>query len=160
MNGSATYNNAAHAAVVTVDVETGAVEILDYLIAHDCGRVINPVVVEGQIQGGVAQGIAGALYEHLPYGPEGQPLAASFMDYLVPTASEIPDMLIEHFESPAPETPLGVKGAGEAGTVGPAAAIAAAVCDALSEFGVEVTATPLTPMAVRALIRGGEDAGR
>jgi carbon-monoxide dehydrogenase large subunit len=153
MNGAATYTNATHAAVVKVDVETGVVEILDYVVAHDCGTLINPAIVDGQVHGGVAQGIGGALYEHLAYGPEGQPLASSFMDYLLPSATEIPEMRIEHFESPAPEMPLGVKGAGEAGTIGPPAAIANAVSSALEEFGIDITETPITPAVVRRLLR-------
>jgi carbon-monoxide dehydrogenase large subunit len=153
MNGAAAWANATHAAVVRVDLDTGAVEVLDYLVAHDCGRVINPVVLDGQIQGGVAQGIAGALYEHVAYSPEGLPQAGSFMDYLIPSAAEVPDLVIEHFESPAPEMPLGVKGAGEAGTVGPGAAIANAVSAALADLGVEVDATPITPASLRRMIR-------
>ncbi len=153
MNGAATYTNATHAAVVKVDVQTGVVEILDYIVAHDCGTLINPDIVDGQVHGGVAQGIGGALYENLVYGPDGQPLASSFMDYLLPSATEVPQMVIEHFESPAPEMPLGVKGAGEAGTIGPPAALANAVSSALEEFEVDITETPITPAAVRRLIR-------
>lgn len=156
MNGAATYTNATHAAVVKVDIDTGVVEILDYIVAHDCGTLINPVIVDGQVHGGVAQGIGGALYENLAYTPEGQPLAASFMDYLLPSATEIPEMLVEHFESPAPEMPLGVKGAGEAGTIGPPAALANAVASALEEFGVDITETPITPALVRRLLRQGQ----
>jgi carbon-monoxide dehydrogenase large subunit len=165
MNACATYTNATHAAVVAVDPDTGEVTVLKYLVAHDCGTVINPVIVEGQVQGGVAQGLGGTLLEDLPYSAEGHPLAASFLDYLVPTAAEVPPIAVEHFESPAPDMPLGAKGAGEAGIVGPAAAIAQAVEDALSDLGVpEVDATPLTPALLRSLVRragrgGGEGAG-
>jgi carbon-monoxide dehydrogenase large subunit len=158
MNGAATYTNATHAAIVKVDVQTGVVEILDYVIAHDCGTLINPEIVDGQVHGGVAQGIGGALYENLVYSPEGQPLSSTFMDYLLPSATEIPEMVIEHFESPAPEMPLGVKGAGEAGTIGPPAALANAVANALQEFQVDITETPITPAAVRRLIRGSSRA--
>jgi aerobic carbon-monoxide dehydrogenase large subunit len=169
MNGSATYVNGVHATVVAVDVETGELQILEYLVAHDCGRVINPTIVEGQIHGGVAQGIGGSLYEHAAYAPEGQPLAANFMDYVIPSATEVPWIDVEHFESPAPEMPLGVKGAGEAGTVGAAAALSNAVCDALREFGVTITELPMTPAMIRRLItdavearrdRGGDQQGR
>jgi aerobic carbon-monoxide dehydrogenase large subunit len=154
MNASATYTNASHAAVVAVDIETGVVEVLRYLVTHDCGTVINPTIVEGQIQGGVAQGIGGALYEHNAYGPEGTPLATTFMDYLLPTATEIPPIVVEHFESPAPGSAFGAKGAGEAGLIGPAPAIAAAVEDALCEFGVtDLSETPLRPSAVMSAIR-------
>jgi carbon-monoxide dehydrogenase large subunit len=159
MNGAATYTNATHAAVVKVDVETGVLEILDYIVAHDCGTLINPVIVDGQVHGGVAQGIGGALYEHLVYSPEGQPLASSFMDYLLPSATEIPEMVIEHFESPAPEMPLGVKGAGEAGTIGPPAALANAVATALEEFGIDISETPITPSVLRRLIREAHKEG-
>jgi aerobic carbon-monoxide dehydrogenase large subunit len=156
MNACATYTNASHAAVVRVDIQSGGVEVVRYLVAHDCGTVINPVIVEGQIVGGVAQGIGGSILEALPYTAEGQPQATTFMDYLIPTAAEIPAMHVEHFESPAPGMPFGAKGAGEAGIVGPAAAIARAVEDALAEFGVEhISATPITPPVVLGLIRRG-----
>jgi aerobic carbon-monoxide dehydrogenase large subunit len=153
MNGSATYTNGTHAAVVKVDVDTGEVEILDYGVFHDCGTLVNPLLVDGQTHGGVAQGIGGALYEHIVYSLEGQPLGLSFMEYLMPTAKEIPPLVVEHLESPAPEMPLGAKGAGEAGTIGPPAALANAVEDALREFGVEIKETPMTPAAVWALIQ-------
>jgi aerobic carbon-monoxide dehydrogenase large subunit len=155
MNACETYTNSSHAAVVAVDTETGVVELLRYLVTHDCGTVINPTIVEGQIHGGVAQGIGGTLYEHNAYGPEGTPLATTFMDYLLPTATEVPPIVVEHFESPAPGTAFGAKGAGEAGLIGPAPAIAAAVEDALREFGVkDLSETPLRPSAVLAAIRG------
>jgi carbon-monoxide dehydrogenase large subunit len=160
MNACATYTNSSHAAVVAVDVETGAVEVLRYLVTHDCGTVINPTIVEGQIHGGVAQGIGGALYEHNAYGPEGTPLATTFMDYLLPTATEVPPIIVEHFESPAPSTAFGAKGMGEAGLIGPAPAIAAAVEDALREFGVTgLSQTPLRPSVVLAAIQGRADPG-
>jgi len=153
MNACSTYANASHGAVVKVDVETGQVEILDYLVVHDCGTVINPAIVEGQVHGAVAQGIGGALYETMPYTDEGQPLATTFMDYLVPTAAEIPSMTLDHFESPAEGTPFGVKGIGEGGIVGPAAAIGNAVSDALSDLGVELHETPFGPASIRRAIR-------
>jgi carbon-monoxide dehydrogenase large subunit len=156
VNGVATYTNSSHAVVAKVDVETGRVDLLEYLVGHDCGRIINRNLVEGQIQGGVAQGIGGTLLETLPYAEDGQPLASSFMDYLLPTAMEIPPIQIRHFETPAPEMPLGVKGAGEAGIIGPAAAIASAVENALSREGVRlgsITSTPITPASLRRLIR-------
>jgi aerobic carbon-monoxide dehydrogenase large subunit len=158
MNACLTYTNASHAVVLKVDVETGDVEILEYLVAHDCGRVINPTIVEGQIQGGVAQGIGGTLYEHLAYGPEAQPQATTFMDYLLPTAAETPHMVIRHFESPAPGTAFGAKGAGEAGLIGPAAAISSALENALAAFGInEITETPLSPPVVRRLIQQAKE---
>lgn len=152
MNASATYTNATHAAVVEVDAATGVVRVVRYAVVHDCGRVINPLTVAGQIHGGVAQGIGGTLYEQLPYN-DGQPLATTFMDYVLPTACEIPDIETEELSSPAPETPFGIKGVGEAGIIGPPAAIVRAVEHALEPLGVaDIDTTPLTPSAVRRLI--------
>ena len=151
INPCAAYANAAHAAVIRVDMGTGEIEILDYILAHDCGRVINPPIVDGQIWGGIAQGIGGTLYEDLPYNEVGQPQTA-FMDYLVPSVIEMPNLVIEHFESPSPNTPLGMKGVGEGGTVGPAAAIGNALAHALAEFAPQVRETPLSPAGVRAMI--------
>ena len=151
INPCAAYANAAHAAVIRVDMGTGEIEILDYILAHDCGRVINPPIVDGQIWGGIAQGIGGTLYEDLPYNEVGQPQTA-FMDYLVPSVIEMPNLVIEHFESPSPNTPLGMKGVGEGGTVGPAAAIGNALAHALAEFAPQVRETPLSPAVVRAMI--------
>ncbi len=157
MNGCATYTNASHAALVDVDVETGVVRVLEYLVTHDCGTLVNPMIVEGQIHGGVAQGVGGTLYEHCVYGPQGQPLATTFMDYLVPTAMEVPPIVVEHFESPSSLVAFGAKGAGESGLTGPAAAIAAAVEDALREFEVSgLDATPLTPAIVMRAIGGAQ----
>ena len=151
INACAAYANAAHAAVIRVDIGTGEIEILDYILAHDCGRVINPPIVDGQIWGGIAQGIGGTLYEDLPYNDLGQPQTA-FMDYLVPSVIEMPDLVIEHFESPSPNTPLGMKGVGEGGTVGPAAALSNALAHALAEFSPQIRETPLSPAVVRAMI--------
>jgi aerobic carbon-monoxide dehydrogenase large subunit len=153
INGAVGWANATHAAVVKVDLATGEVEVLDYIVTHDCGPIINPLIVDGQVQGGVAQGIGGTLYEHIVYSEEGQPLTASFMDYLIPSATEIPAMTIEHFESPSPNLPLGVKGVGEGGVIGAPAAIGNALANALEEFGVEITSTPFTPNAIRTMLR-------
>jgi carbon-monoxide dehydrogenase large subunit len=153
MNAAATWSNNSHGAVVKVDVVTGVIEVVEYVVVHDCGTVINPTIVAGQIQGGVAQGIAGALYEQVHYSDGAQPQSASFMDYLIPTAIEIPAVTMDHFVSPAPGIPLGVKGAGEAGTIGAAAAITNAITDALREFEVDVTSTPVTPTIVRNWLR-------
>jgi aerobic carbon-monoxide dehydrogenase large subunit len=153
MNACTTYANGAVGAIVEVDLETGAVAVLDYLVAHDCGTLLNPVVVDGQIVGGVAQGIGGALLEELAYGSEAQPQATTFMDYLLPTAHEIPPVSMWHIESPSPHTALGVKGAGEAGVIGAYASVAAAVADALKEFGTdEISEMPITPPAGRRLL--------
>ena len=158
MNVAAAWSNASHAAVVKVDISTGAVEVLDYVVVHDCGTVINPLIVEGQTTGGVAQGVAGALYEHIVYDDIGQPLSVSFMDYTVPSSLEIPPITIEHLETPSATTPLGVKGVGESGTIGPAAAIANAVADALVEFDVDIVETPITPTTVLQAIHTSDDA--
>lgn len=152
MNAAASYTNATHAAVVRVDTETGLVEVVRYAVVHDCGRVINPLTVAGQIHGGVAQGIGGTLHERLPY-EDGQPLATTFAEYVLPSAREIPPMIVEELGGPAPETPFGVKGAGEAGIIGPPAAIAGAVDNALAPLGVTgIDTTPLTPSVLRGLI--------
>lgn len=153
--GPVTYAGGVHAAVVAVDPATGAVELLRYAVAHDCGRAVNPAIADGQVLGGVMQGIGGALYEELRYDPDGQLRTGSFMDYLLPTAAEMPDFRLAHVNVPTPLNPLGVKGLGEGGAIGPPAAIANAVEDALAAYGVVVRACPLTPDRVRALIRAG-----
>jgi aerobic carbon-monoxide dehydrogenase large subunit len=132
-------------AVVEVDVETGLVSFLDYVYVHDCGTIINPMIVDGQIHGGVAQGIGAALYEDLPYREDGQPLFATFMDYVLPTASEVPRIRLAHEVTPSPIIPGGMKGVGESGVIGSPAAIVNAIEDALSPFGVTITETPVTP---------------
>ncbi len=147
-----TYSNGTAVAVVEVDVETGAVRIEGIHVVHDCGRLINPMVVDGQIQGGVAHGVSNALYEDVPYDAAGQPLAATFMDYLIPTAAEVPPVEIAHMETPSPLNPAGVKGAGEGGAIVTPAAIAAAIEDALKPLGVRITALPLSPERLRRLI--------
>jgi len=149
-----TWSYAAHVAIVEVDPETGHIKIDKYVIAHDCGTVVNPLLVEGQIAGGTAQGIGGILLEEIGYDADGQLLTGSLTDYLVPTASDIPDMQMIHQHSPSPLNPLGVKGVGEGGAVAPPAAITNAICDALSMFGVEFNATPITPERVVQAVRG------
>lgn len=140
-----TWTNATHAAIVEVDIQTGRVKIEKYAIAHDCGVVVNPMLLEGQIIGGAAQGLGGILMEGYTYDAEGQLLTGSLMDYLLPTASDIPDMQLIHLESPSPLNPLGVKGVGEGGAIAPPSAIANAICDALSPFKIEFNQTPITP---------------
>jgi carbon-monoxide dehydrogenase large subunit len=140
-----TWTNATHAAIVEVDIETGHVKIEKYAIAHDCGVVVNPMLLEGQIVGGAAQGLGGILLEGYIYDADGQLLTGSLMDYLLPTASDIPDMEIIHLESPSPLNPLGVKGVGEGGAIGPPAAVANAISDALAPFKAEFNQTPITP---------------
>jgi carbon-monoxide dehydrogenase large subunit len=149
-----TYASAVHVAQVEVDVGTGAVKLLRYVVAHDCGKVINPIIVEGQVHGGVAQGIGGALFEDMAYDERGQLLTGSLMDYAIPKADDLPPIETVHLEFPSPRNPLGVKGLGEGGAISPPAAIANAVEDALSPFGVRVTATPVTPARVRAWLVG------
>jgi carbon-monoxide dehydrogenase large subunit len=150
----------AHVAVVEVDTDTGQIKLSRYLAVDDCGTQINPMIIDGQVHGGVAQGIAGAMYEHFQYDPEtARPLFASFMEYLYPTCSEVPEMTVEHFETPAPEQPLGVKGCGEGGTIGPAAVVVGAVSEALADLGVEIKATPVTPSAIRQAIREASGPG-
>jgi carbon-monoxide dehydrogenase large subunit len=153
--GTGTFPNCAQLAVVEVDPDTGKVTMLDYFVVEDCGPVINPMLVEGQIHGGVAQGVGGALFEHSLYDEEsGQPLSTTFLDYLMPGSTDVPDIQIEHLYTPSPWTPGGVKGAAEAGTTGAPAAIANAVADALSVFGdVVVDELPLNPERVHAYIR-------
>jgi aerobic carbon-monoxide dehydrogenase large subunit len=148
-----TYTSAVHIAHVEVDTGTGAVKLLRYVVAHDCGKLINPVIVEGQIHGGVAQGVGGGLLEEMVYDEQGQLLTGTFMDYLIPTAAELPPIETVHLEYPSPRNPLGIKGIGEGGAISPPAAIANAVEDALQPFGVRVTRTPLGPSSVLALIR-------
>lgn len=150
-----TYPYGAHAAVVEVDVETGRVELLDYAVAYDVGRAINPTLVEGQMTGGLAQGIGGAMLEELIYDADGQPLSTTFMDYLMPTSMEMPRRLSVRIleETPTPLNPLGAKGAGEGGTAAPGAAVANAVADALGPLGIEVTALPLSPERILSALR-------
>jgi carbon-monoxide dehydrogenase large subunit len=147
------YSYATHAAVVAVDPATGMIELLDFAVAEDCGTMINPMIVEGQVRGGVVQGIGTALYEEIPYDEQGQPLAGTLADYLVPGAAELPDIKIVHMHTPTPYTEYGVKGMGEGGAIAPPAAIANAVRDALSPLGAEVNETPMTPRRVLAAIR-------
>jgi carbon-monoxide dehydrogenase large subunit len=137
-----TTSNGVHAAVVEVDSAVGQVRILRYAIVHDCGVMINPNIVEGQIHGGVAQGIAGSIYENLVYDRDGQPLSASYMNYLIPTSMEIPSMEVDHVETPSPVTPEGVKGMGEGGVIPVAAAIANAICSAYSDREIEINSFP------------------
>ncbi|MGH7902703.1 MAG: aerobic carbon-monoxide dehydrogenase large subunit [Candidatus Dormibacteraceae bacterium] len=152
----ATWASGCHACWVRVDPETFRLRILRYAVVHDCGRVINPAVVAGQIQGGVAQGIGGAFYERIAYGEDGQLRNASFMEFLMPYATEVPEVVIDHLETPSPLNPLGVKGAGEAGTIPVAAAIAAGIEEAL---GVPITEVPLSPLRLYQLSRAaGESA--
>ena len=148
-----TWSYAVHVAVVEVDRETGRVAIEKYVIAHDCGVVVNPLLVEGQVRGGTAQGIGGILSEAIAYDSGGQLLSGTLMDYALPIASEVPAIEVIHQHSPSPLNPLGVKGVGEGGAVAPPAAIANAVCDALAPFGLEINATPIRPAELVRAVR-------
>jgi carbon-monoxide dehydrogenase large subunit len=142
------FSYASHACVVAVDPGTGVVELLDYVVCHDCGTMVNPMIVEAQVVGGVAQGIGTALYEEIPYDENGQPLASTFLDYVLPGPTEVPDVRVLHMETPSPHTRFGIKGMGEGGAIAPPAAIVNAVNDALRPLGAEVGVTPATPERV------------
>jgi len=156
--GTGVFSYATHGAVVVVDPETGFVEILDFAVAEDCGTMVNPMIVEGQIRGGVVQGIGTALYEEIPYDEAGQPLAGTLADYLLPGAAEMPAIKIGHLHTPSPHTEYGMKGMGEGGAVAPPAAIANAIRDALAGIGAEVNETPITPRRVLTAIKAARDA--
>jgi carbon-monoxide dehydrogenase large subunit len=147
------WANATHVCTCEVDVVTGAVRLLRYIVSEDCGPMINPSVVEGQIAGGTVQGIGGALFEQLAYDEDGNPLTTTFMDYLLPTATDVPVIEYGHVETHAPG-PGGYKGVGEGGAIGAPPAVVNAVADALAPFGVEITSLPLTPAAIVELIEG------
>jgi carbon-monoxide dehydrogenase large subunit len=140
-----TFANGCHAAEVEVDPETGRVNVLRYVAVEDCGVQLNPTLVEGQIHGGVAQGVGSTFLEHLAYGEDGQPLATTFMDYLLPTSTEVPPMAVLKIETPSPHTAFGMKGVGEAALIAAPACLSLAVADAL---GAPVSRLPLTPDAV------------
>jgi carbon-monoxide dehydrogenase large subunit len=154
---SGTFTYATHATAVAVDPETGAVEFLDYVVVEDGGTLVNPMIVDGQICGGTAQGIGTCMYEVMPFSPQGQPLAATLMDYLLPSATEVPRVRVSHMHTPSPYTEFGIKGLGEGGAVGPPAAIVSAVNDALRPLRVEVNDLPLTPDRILAAIKSGGD---
>jgi carbon-monoxide dehydrogenase large subunit len=148
------HASGCHAAVVTVDIATGIVRVLEYAVTHDCGRVANPLLVEGQIMGGVVQGLGAALFEALLYDSDGLPLSRGFGEYVLPTAATVPRFTLRHIETPSPLNPLGMKGAGEAGCTGAAAAIVNAIADALAPFGVATMGCgPFSPTHVRELLR-------
>ncbi len=139
------FSYASQAVVVAVDPKTGLVEILDYVMVEDCGRMINPMVVEGQAIGGVAQGIGTALYEEAPYDDQGQPMASTLADYVMPGAMEVPNIRFDHFETLSPNTEFGAKGVGEGGAIAPPATITSAINDALRGYDVLMAQTPVTP---------------
>ncbi len=153
-----TWSYAAHAAVVEVDTETGHLTIESYAIAHDCGVVVNPMLVEGQIIGGAVQGFGGALLESIDYDAQGQPQSTTLMDYMLPTAADLPRIALIHQHSPSPRNPFGVKGVGEGGPIAPPAVLANALADALRPRKVEFNQTPLAPHLVHAALRQNGDA--
>ena len=142
------FSYATHAAVVLVDPQSGAIELIDYAVVEDCGNMVNPMIVDGQITGGVAQGIGTAIYEESIYDENGQPLATTFADYLLPGATEIPDIKIGHMVTPAVYTRFGIKGMGEGGAIAPPAAIGNALRDAFAATGAQFNETPFTPRRV------------
>ena len=152
-----TFAAGMHAAVVAVDPDTGAVDVVRYAVVHDCGPLVNPMLVEGQIQGGVAQGVAGALYERMAYDDAGNLCNASFMDFLMPYLSEVPTPTIAHLETPSPLNPLGIKGAGEAGVIPGSACLAAAIEDAV---GVRIDRMPISPPELWAALAAREPDGK
>jgi carbon-monoxide dehydrogenase large subunit len=148
-----TWSNACHVCVVEVDPCTGKVEVLRYVVSEDCGVMINPMVVEGQVAGGVVQGIGGVLYEHLVYDDAGNPLVTTFMDYLLPTAAEAPTIEYGHIETVS-DSPTGAKGMGEGGAIGSPPAVFNAVADALAQRGIKITEQPLSPSRIVDLLDG------
>ena len=153
LRDTGTFSYAAHACAVAIDLELGTVELLDYVICEDGGVLLNPMVVDGQILGGLAQGIGTALYEEMPYDDEGQPLASTLADYLLPGATEVPCARLDHMQTPSPYTEFGQKGIGEGGAIAPPAAIVNAINDALAKLGVEIMDSPASPRRIRAALR-------
>ena len=149
---TATASSATHIAAVEIDRETFGVTVTRYVAVEDCGRVINPMIADGQAHGGIAQGIGAALMEEMVYDPGGQLLTASLADYLVPGSCDVPAMAVTHLEVEPPETLGGFRGLGEGGTIGALAAVANAVADALAPLGVEVREVPLTPARIHRLV--------
>jgi aerobic carbon-monoxide dehydrogenase large subunit len=149
------FSYATHACRVAVDTETGAVEVERFVVVHDCGTMVNPMIVEGQIHGGVAQGIGAALLEEMAYDDAGQPMSTTFMDYLLPTADVVPSIEIEHLVHPSPFIPGGMKGMGEGGTIGAPAAVVNAIAAAVPGVATRITATPVTPQGLQELLREG-----
>jgi len=148
----AAFASGCHTAIVEVDAPTGMVKILKYAVVHDCGTMVNPMIVEGQVYGGVAQGVGGTLYEKLEYDEQGQLRSGTYMDFLIPYATEVPHIETDHVETPSPLNPLGVKGAGEAGAIPAPSALTSAIEDALTPLGIRITQVPITPNMLRAMI--------
>lgn len=151
-----TFANGTHLCEVEVDVDTGRIEITRYVVGHDCGKLINPMLVDGQVRGGVVHGIGNALFERMIHDEAGQPITTNYSDYLLPTAAEMPRIEIVHIESPSPLNPIGVKGAGEGGTIPAAACVIAAIENALTPFDVRIAEHPVSPARIRELIRSAQ----
>jgi carbon-monoxide dehydrogenase large subunit len=152
LRDSGTFSYSAHACVVEIDTELGTVKILDYVIVEDGGVLLNPMIVDGQVAGGTAQGIGTALLEEMPFDAHGQPLASTLAEYSLPGTTEMPKLRIFHMETPSPYSTFGQKGIGEGGAIGPPAAIANAVNDALRPLGVAITELPITPARLLAAL--------
>jgi carbon-monoxide dehydrogenase large subunit len=151
-----TFSNACHVAMVEVDIETGAVRIEKFVVAEDAGRIINPMIADGQVHGGIAQGIANALLEEIVYDETGNILTSTLADYLPPTCHEIPPIELHHLETHTAASVTKAKGLGEGGTIGAPAAVINAINDALTPFGVSIDEMPATPMRIRAVLRNAE----
>jgi carbon-monoxide dehydrogenase large subunit len=149
----------AHACVVDVDPETGKTKVLRYVAVDDCGRAINPLLIDGQVHGGIVHAIGQALYERVHYDEDGQLITGTFVDYALPTAAELPSIETDRTETPSPVNSLGAKGVGEAGTIAASAAVTNAVIDALRPLGVNYINMPLTPMRVWEAIGQGNGGG-
>ncbi len=147
-----TYAGAFHACALEVDVGTGDVTLLRYVAVHDSGTLINPMLAEGQVHGGIVHGIGNALFEFMRYDDQAQPTTGTFADYLIPTSTEVPRIEVQFMESPAPSNPIGVKGIGEAGTIPVTSTIISAIDDALSEYRVHLTSIPVDPVTLLGLI--------
>ena len=152
-----TWPFGTHICVVEVDTETGRVTIPKYVAVDDCGPVVNPEIVDGQLHGGIAQGIAQALYEEAVHDEDGNPLTTTMADYMIPGPPEIPNMILDRTETPSPTNPLGVKGIGESGTIGSSPAVVNAVIDALSHLGVTHVDMPASPMKIWTAIQKARD---
>jgi carbon-monoxide dehydrogenase large subunit len=149
----ATFSNGTHVAVVEVDPDTGQVSILRHVVVEDCGRIVNPMIVDGQTHGAVAQGIGNALYEDFAYDAGGQPLTTTFMDYIIPGTHEVPPVEVIHLETPPAVSVTGFKGMAEGGTIGSTAAVANAIADALAPLGLEIRELPVTPDRLYRLLK-------
>jgi CO/xanthine dehydrogenase Mo-binding subunit len=152
--GQQLFGSGFHAAIVEVDPAVGAVDVKKYVLVHDCGVMVNPTIVEGQVLGGLVQGLGGALLERFPFDENGQPQATSFLDFKMMTVEGLPEIILDHVETPSPLNPLGVKGTGEAGVIPVSAVLAEAIEDALSPFHVRIAEMPLMPHQITELIAG------